>query len=214
MNILITLIFSLGLTYQGLSQNLVKDYKKVADNSLIKYLDSNIISKVKCDRFGTLSLDKQSSGRHFYTVNKYKRLLFSTITFNYKLFDNTLNDDLYFYITVDKNLKVIRDSSIIKNVPLCIRTSQTCNFISSDSAKRISIEDSIKYADDLSSQLERNKFDKEYYWIITGHRPSDRPKDNKPSLNVYAEVISSNQRRIVNARTGHIINNRQFDYDW
>lgn len=214
MKILITLIFSLGLTYQGLSQSLVKDYKKVADKSLFKYLDTSIISKVKCDRFGTLSLDKQSSGRYFYGVSKYKRLLFSTITFNYTLFDNRLNDDLYFYVTVDKNLKVIRDSSIVKNIPLCIRTSQTCNLISADSAKQISIVDSIKYADDLSSQLERNKFDKEYYWVITGHRPSDRPKSNKPSLNVYAESISTNQRRIINAKTGHIINYTQFDYDW
>jgi hypothetical protein len=214
MNIIIKFIFLLALPFQGASQNLVKDYKKVADKSLLKYLDTSIILKVKCDRFGTLSLDERSSGRHFYNADKNKRLLFSTITFNYKLFDNSLNDDLYFYITVDKNLKVIRDSSIVKNVPLCIRVSQSCSFISADSAKQIAIIDLIKYADDLSSQLERNKFDKEYYWIITGHKPSNRPKTTKPSLNVYAESISTDQRRIINARTGQIINYKQFDYDW
>jgi hypothetical protein len=214
MNILITFIFSLGLTFQALSQGLIRDYKKVADKSLFKYLDSIIVSKVKCDRFVTLSLDKQSSGRYFYEVNKNKKLFFSTITFNYKLFDNALNDDLYFYITVDKNLKIIRDSSIVKNIPLCIRITQDCKFISADSAKKISITDSIRYTDDLSSQLERNKFDKKYYWIITGHKSSDRPKSTKPSLNLYAESISTDQRRIINAQTGQIINYKQFDYDW
>ena len=99
-------------------------------------------------------------------------------------------------------------------MPLCIRTSQTCNFISADSAKQLSIIDSIKYSDDLSSQLERNKLDKEYYWIITGHKSSGRPKSNKPSLNVYSESISTDQRKIINAQTGHIINYKQFEYDW
>jgi hypothetical protein len=212
MNILITLIFSFGLTYSGLSQNLVKDYKKVADKSLFKYLDTSIISNVKCDRFSTS--DKYGSNRYFYEVNKYKRLLFSTITFDYRLFNKQLNNDLYFYISVDKNHKVIWDSSIVKNVSDCIRTSQTCTFISADSAKRISIADSIEYSNDLSSQLERNKFDKVYYWIITGHKPSDRPKSKKPSLSLYAETVSPAQTRIINAETGHIINYKQFDYDW
>lgn len=125
-----------------------------------------------------------------------------------------LNDDIYFYVSVNKSHQVIIDSSIFKRIPLCIRTSQSCNFISSDSAKQIAVTDSIKFANDLSYQLERNKVDKEYYWIITGHRPSDRPKTNKSSLNRYAETISTDQRRIINAQTGLIIPYEEFDYDW
>ena len=213
-NTLITVILFFGLTFQGMSQNLVKDYKKVADKSLLEYFDTTVLSKVKCNRFSTLSLDKQGSNTYFYNENRNQRLSFSAITFDYTLFDYALNDFIYFYISVDRKFQVFRDSSIIKKVPLCIRASQPCAFISSDSAKRISIADSIQYADRLSSQLERNKFDKEYYWIITGHKPSGRPKSNKPSLSLYAETISTSKRRIINAQTGQLLNYEQFDYDW
>ena len=212
MRILITLLFCFGLSLRGLTQKLIKDYKLIADKSLFKFLDTNVISKVQCDRF-TIT-DSDGSGRYFYEENKNKRIAFSRITFGFSLFDSILNSDIYFYVSVNQNYQVINDSSIIKKIPLCIRRGQSCNFIPSDSAKRIAIKDSIKYVNDLSFQLERNKFDKEYYWIITGHRPSDRPKSNKPSLNVYVETISTDQRRIINAQTGLIVTYKQFDYDW
>ena len=208
----LTLTLSFGLAIQGISQNLIKDYKKIADKSLINHFDTITLSQVECDRF-TIS-DNDGSGRFFYETNKNKRIAFETITFLYSLFDKALNNDIYFYITINRQFKIIRDSSIVKNVPLCIRISQPCNFISSDSAKQISIADSIKYAAHLSSQLERNQFDKEFYWIIRGHAPAGRPKTNKPDLNLYAESISISQQRIINARTGQIISYKQFDYDW
>lgn len=201
------------MSIQGLTQNLVKDYKLIADKSLIKYFDSSVAAKVLCNRFTVVSLDKQSGGRYFYNENKNKRLPFSIITFAYSIFDKALNDDLYFYVSVDKNKHVVNDS-ILKKLPSCIRNARNCDFISSDSAKQIAIADSIKYADDLSSQLERNKYDQAYYWIITGHQPSERLKASKPSLNVHAETISTSQRRIINAQTGHIISYEQFEYDW
>lgn len=212
MNIRIILIFTFGLTYQGMTQNLIRDYKRIADKSLLKYFDNKVASQVKCDRF-TIS-DNDGSSRFIYNENKNKRMVFKTITFRYSIFDKVLNDDIHFYISVNKSHQVTDDSSLFKSVPTCIRTFQICNFISSDSAKNISIADSIKFPNNLSSQLERNKFDKEYYWIITGHKPSDMPKTNKPSLNLYAEGVSSSQRRIVNAKTGQIFSDRQFEYDW
>lgn len=207
-----TILLSFGVTWQATSQNLIRDYKKFADKSLLQYFDATVLSKIKCDRFTTY--DKYGSDRFIYNENKNKRLPFSSISFTYSLFDKVLNDDIYFYISVNKSHQVIIDSSIFKRIPLCIRTSQSCNFISSDSAKQIAVTDSIKFANDLSYQLERNKVDKEYYWIITGHRPSDRPKTNKSSLNRYAETISTDQRRIINAQTGLIIPYEEFDYDW
>lgn len=212
MRVLITFILSFGLTFQGLTQKLIKDYKRIADKSLLKYFDTNVVSKVQCDRFNVTEND--GSSRYFYNENKYKKIDFTIITFKYSLFDTALNDDIYFYVSVNKNYQVIHDSSILKKIPLCIRTHQSCNFISSDSAKRIAITDSIKYVNHLSSQLEINKLDNAYYWIITGHRPSDRPKNNKPTLNRYAETISPDQRRIINALTGQTISNKQFEYDW
>lgn len=210
--VLFTIIFI--LTFKGRTQNLVKDYKRVADKSLLSYFDTIVVSKIRCDRFVAVSIDKNGSSRYFYNENKNKKLSFSTITFTYSLFDKVLNSDIIFYVSVDKNYKIIQDSSIHKKVPLCIRTIQTCNFISSDKAKQIAIIDSIRYADNLSYQLEKNKFDKDYYWIITGRKPSKRPTANKSSIRLNAETISITQRRIINAQTGQIISYKQFEYDW
>jgi hypothetical protein len=210
--ILFTITF--GLTVRGAAQNLVKDYKRVADKSLLFYFDTIIVSKIQCDRFMAVSLDKRGSSRYFYNENKNKKLSFSIITFTYSLFDKVLNDDIEFYVSVDKKFKIIRDSSILKKVPTCIRIIQPCNFISSDNAKQIAITDSIMYADNLSCQLEINKFDKDYYWIITGHKPSKKSTTNKSSIRLYAETISMDQRRIIHAQTGQIISSKKFDYNW
>ena len=214
MKIILTLIFTIVLSSSTKPQKLISDYKKVADKSLLNYFNVAVIPKIKCNSFGTISQDKQTANSYFYSENRSKILSFSVINFSYTLFDTALNYNIDFVISVDKNFRIAHDSSILKSVPVCILTFQNCALISTDSAKQISISDSIKFNNDLTSQLEKNKLDKEYYWIITGHKPSDRPKKNKPSLELHSEFISSDQRRIINAKTGQIITSKEFDLDW
>jgi hypothetical protein len=52
--ILFTIIF--GLAFSRSSQTLVKDYKKVADKSLLAYFDISAVPKIQCNRFTAVSL--------------------------------------------------------------------------------------------------------------------------------------------------------------
>jgi hypothetical protein len=152
--------------------------------------------------------------RLYYTDNKDRRVKFKTLFFQYYLHSAVLKDELQFYVGIYSNNTVIQDSSIIKGIPECIRRNWTCNFLNSEDAKRIAIRDSIKYPDNLSCELERNKIDKEYYWVITGHKKEklDPVKSKVPILR--ASLVTSSMTRIIHATTGVIVKEDQFDYDW
>jgi hypothetical protein len=200
------------LASSGQSQHLVKDYRRIADKSISKYIDSAVASKVKCETFTAENTNSRTSETYLYNENKNKILGYNRITFYYILFYSPLNVDIRFYITVSYHHHLIDDSSIIKCLPECVRNPHFCPFISSDSAKSISIKNSIQYPHDLNCELQRNRNDNEFYWIITGRPTLENPKVYP---NAHARTsITSSQRRIINAKTGHLISMRQFSQDW
>ena len=192
----------------GYSQQSVITYKKVADKSIYKYFDSSLQNKLKCEVF------KTDRNNYIYEENKTKKLFFSYIRFEYSYFVNNLNCSLSFYVIVDKNKVNVQDSSILKNIPICIRTKSNCNFINSDSAIKIAINDCIQYPSTLSFELRRNKKDGEFYWVITGHKYSRAPETHKHRFYLYTEGISTSQQRIIDSKNGKIINWQDFAYDF
>jgi hypothetical protein len=208
---LLVLLLTLAMTLNGSTQNLVRDYKRTADEVLVKYFDKAILPRIKCDIFS--ESDQEGTERSFYKENSNKALSLSTITFDYYLFDSTLNDDIRFYVTLDKNHRVSWDSSIIKRVPACVRDNQPCYFISADSAKKIAIVDAIPFPTNINYQLERNKQDGEFYWVVTG-RKANKTKTNASPLTRSASSISATQERFIHAQTGAIISSKQFSFDW
>jgi hypothetical protein len=215
---IILLLWAITFSVTGHAQNPVWRYKKKADSVLLKYFDSTLLGKIKMDDNFWVENKNGNSDGFSYSKAKYNRIAFSEIGFRYSFFVPELNTRLFFNVYLNKDYSFKYDSMIPKWIPACIRAAKPCGFITSDSAKKIAVKDSVAYSYNLKVLLEHNRLDGAYYWTVTG-REIQRPKKRIVNGKVYIQVpvkicwIMPYQYRYINAITGAILDNNNFRGD-
>ena len=212
---LITILLTMFSLFSHLdvqSQKPVSFYKATADSSLKNFFDSRVMKNISCTYFDIH--DDDGSSEYYFNDNKNKKFHFKTIVFEYALYSSELKYNFRFFVEIDIKNKVAWDSSITRRVPECIRKMRPCNFINSEESRKIAINDSIEHPDNLGFQLERNKLDKEYYWMIIGHEKENYyPANSKVRIRT-SSVGTPRNHRFINAKTGKIVNWNEFKLDW
>jgi len=158
---LLLYLLTFGFVSFTYPQKSIRDYKQLADKAILQYFDTSLIKKINCYYFSICS-STNSCQEFLYEKDNRKRLNFSSISFKYHFFSKDLNQLLWFSISINKAQTHIDYSTLLAKIPLCIRSLLNCNYISSDSAKKIAIHDSILYPRYLSAYLAKSKRDQNF----------------------------------------------------
>ena len=196
-----TFILFAFFTLTCYSQDKVISYKKQADKAVINYFDKSLIQKIKCTDVVLYGLDSNIIYFGDYEQAKNERKKLSSAMFYYSFYSTSLKYTFEFQITVNRNKKIISDTSNFDQIPNCISKGFNCNFIKKDSAIQIAIKDSIPYQNNLTVRLYKHYENDNYFWFVTGS-----PKIKKTTTRrTTTKRGSSSQERIINAVTGELI---------
>jgi hypothetical protein len=160
-----------------------------------RFFTPEAVSKISCDYF-TVTKQGHDGLTTSYpcTIDNNIDVSNSFYGFQYSLFSEELNYKIIFSVSLDTASSFHYDSSkLVSHIPDCIRKRQKCGFISRDSVlKLVEKKSKISAADFTDIDLEKNKKDGEFYWLISNH----------------------DKTNIVNAFSGKFINRRDFEYSW
>ena len=187
----------------------VTNYKIIAD----KYLESkfNKIFKGKYKLKSFYSTTPEEGYWHFETDQLKSNTIdsFVSITFQYSFFSKRLNMQLDFDVAINKDSTIDNTVDLSCYIPNCVLRDTDCNLITKDQAIAIAIKSKIKYSVDFDIEFAKPINKKEYFWHIIGfNHKADRTPNKRNSYK-----FSGSQQRIVNARTGKIINYEDYRKD-
>ena len=182
------------------SQVDISKYKVVSDRFLASNFSTNV--QASCLFTGYYITKPDSSYWYFDSTQLINDRIdsFISTTFNYALFNKALNFDIEFSITIDKRFVIIDTTELFYYVPDCIRVGSDCNLLSKDEAIAIAIKNKILYTVDFRVEFFRAQNSNEFYWLVTGYREKlGKAKSSRRS------TMSTQQKRLINAKTGHCI---------
>jgi hypothetical protein len=164
-NILLILIFSVKTLYV-LSQDIIDNYKSVADKEISRSFDSSLVELIKCKEVSYISKFDVETWSPNYDKVKLEKVKPQSISFTYSFFSKQINDTFSFVVSVTKKTNKEMGVSGFKSIPECIKKNEGCNFITRESAIKIALEDSILYSDNLFATFQKRYSRNDYFWII------------------------------------------------
>ena len=186
-----TILLLIGVISFG-QQRLI-DYKNIVEKEIQKHFEFPL-TKTKCTVDSKIDIDSvEALFTNNYIVEENDKESFISITLEYSVFSDEINDWFSIFMTIDSNKVIDYNKTDFSIIPSCISKNRGCKFIKSDSAISIGIKDSILYPNNLKTYFWVDEKLGKCFWTVKG-----LPKTK-------SKKVSKKQYRKIDALTGEIV---------
>ena len=169
------------------------EYKIIAEKEIQKHFEFPL-KRTKCIVDSKINIDSSESlFTSNYIIGEKDEESFLSITLQYSVYSDEINDWYPIFITIDSNKVIDYTKTDFSGIPPCISKNHGCNFIKRDSAIKIAVKDSIRYPNNLKTIFWVDQTSGKYFWTVRGYPETESKRSSK------------NQSRKIDALTGKII---------